>query len=246
MKKINNTIICEKLLLQKAIEKEKELSIEGSYTKYHSHVASWYKSMEFFLDEIVGFEGNSNEEFIEKVSSTDFTNDQIENFIELKYNPLYKKALGEAAFDEVEELQDIFDFEIHNMGNTFIYEGRKVIALKTSEELEEEEALVSSKLLELYQQKQISKEQWEDYQKKIFYIYEYFVSAAEGEQLFAPKISNAQYRKMEQTIKISNISFSKQLVELIKEKREEFTYVQRMQQEYYESNKTKETKKLSL
>ena len=241
MKKVNSIIISEKLLLKRAIEREEELSkdIDGSYTKYHSHLASWYKNIETYLDEIIGVEANNEEEFIEKVSSIDFTNEQIENLIQLKNTPLYKKAIGMEAFEEVEELQDIFDYEIHNMGNTFVYKEKKVVALKTSEELEEEEAFISDKLYQLFQENQISKEEWQDYQRKIFYIYEYFVSEAEGELLFAPRISNSQYKKMEQTTKISNISFGEQLAILIKENREQFKEVQRMQQEYYESNKGK-------
>lgn len=244
MKKINEIIISEKLLLQKAIKIEEELCIENSYSTYHSHVVSWYKNLECFLNEILGFEGNSNEEFIEQISSIDFTNDQIGNFLELKKNPLYKKALGLASYENVEELEDIIDYDINNKGNTFIYNGKKINALKTSEQLQDEENLAINKLSELFREKQISKEQWEDYQRKILYIYEYFISASEGELLFAPRISDSQYREMEQKIKISNIPFRKQLVDLIKENREKFTYVQRMQQEYYESNKV--TKKISL
>ena len=43
------------------------------------------------------------ERFNAKVENMDFNDDQIENLLQLKNTPLYKKALGEAAFREVED-----------------------------------------------------------------------------------------------------------------------------------------------
>ena len=241
MKKINSIVINEKLLLQRAIARAEELSkdIDESYSRYYSHLAGWYKNIENYLNEIIGIEANNNDEFIEKVSSMDFTNNQIEDFFQLKNTPLYKKAIGLESLKEVEGIEDLLDYDIYNGGETFVYEGRKVIAFKTTEELEDEEKLVIDSLSQLFQEKIISKEECEDYQTKIYYIYEYFMSESEGEQLFAPRLSNSKYREMENNTKIYDIPFSKQLLDVIKENRKKFKEVQKMQQEYYENNKGK-------
>lgn len=238
MKKINQILIDERLLLEKAIEKEEILSTEGIYTTYHSTLANWYKNVATFLDELIGLEGNIGES-AHKISTIDFTENQILDILQLQNSPLYKKALGEAALTEIEEIEDILDIDIMIQGKTFIIEGNKKTAMKVPEELAEEAEVLSKKVYELLENGTISQAEWKKYQKSLFYVYEYFISISLGEQLFAPKLSDREYEKLRKEAEIKNTSFQQQLEKLKQEKSKQFKLVQSYQQEYYQKEKTK-------
>ena len=242
-------VIKDKLLLHDAVEMEKQ-ECKGeyaSYIKYHSEQAIWYKNIENYLDELItGHEDATTDEFIECIYNMDFSLDIIEDIIGLKNNPLFKKAVGIAAIKNIEELEDYIydyfeeyddDFSINNKGQTFNYYGRKVKAVKTSEELGVEVANLAEKINLLKDQGIISDTKVQEFQKLLFDIYEYYLSVSNGEQLDFPKISDKEYKTLEKEAYYQNISMERQLMNLIRNNKNEFKDIQNMQQEYYEKNK---------
>ena len=251
---LKNGIINDKILLREAAETEQKLSEKqyATHVKYHKDLAEWYRAMELFLNEIVtGTADIDLEAFKEKLPNITLSFDQIEDIIQLRNNPLYKRVLGLAAIQQLYDLEDdLYDkydtldnlrleFDVDNKGKTFTYNGRKITAVKTPEELGAEIESLASRVNTLKEVGAITEEESQKYQKSLFHIYEYYVSIAEGEQLSFPKLSDNEYEKMKEKVNTNNISIEKQLFELIRNKRLEFNTIQNMQQEYYERTKMK-------
>ena len=72
----------------------------------------------------------------------------------------------------------------------------------------------------------ITKEQYQNYDMALGYIYGYFVSQSKGEQIPLRKISDKEYEKIELLSVENHISPSEQLTEETQEMLEEFQEVQ--------------------
>ena len=238
IKQINSIVISEKILLQKAIFNEERLSKgENKYSIYHSYLCKWYKNIDAYLNDIVGYIENNQYDFVNYIINLDFTKDQMEDLIQLRYSPLFKKALGEAALRELYDFEEELNVEFNNKADKLYYDGRNVIPLKTAEELETEAQVASDTLYSLYEKNIISEYDWKKYQKDIFYAYEYYVSISQGEQLFAPKLTNKEYKEMRQKEQVQKIPFNDQLMKIIKDNREELQNIQNLREKEYKKSK---------
>lgn len=247
---LKKNIIYDKTLLCEARESERKAQEDPycRYTKYHKDLEDWYHNVENFLDEIVMGKGEANvEELSDYLFKTTLTTRQIEDLFGLRMNPIYKRVLGLAAINKLEVIEDYLyeklgeeiEIFLSNRGQSFNYYGKKVVAVKTSEEIGIEVEELAHLIYSLRNEGKITQKECQEFQRVLFDVYEYYTSISEGEQLSFPKLSDREYVELEKSAKLKKTTVEKRLFEVIQEKKLEFSAIQNMQQEYYEDVKRK-------
>ncbi len=229
MEKANKRIIYEAVLVHNAFNNELNGYSDAEYSRYHQQNADWFRSFSNRFNQILGFTGQTIDEFMAYVSTIDLTQEQKKVLVELRKEPMFKKLMGETALQQKTELENTLGNKITCNGMTFADENGARVAVKTEQQLEQELAVYSVKLSELLSSKFISEEQYDNLNQNLDYIYEYYISRSRGEQLPFRKMTNNQYEKIKQDAQKNGISFSEQMYQVTQDLRYDFDEVQELQ-----------------
>ena len=213
MDKANKRIIYEAVLVHTAFNNELAGYSDNEYSRYHQQNADWYKSFSSRFNQILGFNGQTIDEFTNYVSTVDLTSEQKKALVELRKEPMFKRLMGETALQQKGELETVLGTKISSDGMTFADENGPIVATKTEQQLEQELNVYSDKLSELLSSGSINDEQYDKYNQNLDYIYDYYISRSKGEQIPFRKMTNAQYEKIEQRALENGVDFHEQLVQ---------------------------------
>lgn len=211
MKPENKRIIYEAILVRNAFNNEVAEYGDNAYSIYHVRSADWYRSFSSRFNQILGFTGDTMDEFPNYVSAITLTSEQKKALVELRQEPMFKKLMGETALQHKAELESVLGSKIVSKDMTFADENGATVAAKTELQLLQELAAHSITLDALLDSKSISDEQHDRYTQNLNYIYEYYMSCSKGEQIPFRKMTDDQYERVEQESRKNGISFEEQL-----------------------------------
>lgn len=97
MEKANERIIYEALLVHNAFNNELAGYGDAEYSRYHMQNAGWYTSFSSKFNQILGFTGQTIDEFTSHVASINLTPEQKRALFELRKEPMFKRLMGETA-----------------------------------------------------------------------------------------------------------------------------------------------------
>ena len=229
MEKANKRIIYEATLIHSAFINELAGYGDKEYLRYHQQNADWYSSFGSRFNEILGFAGQTIDEFANYVSSINLTPEQKKALVELRKEPMFKKLMGETALQKKSELENLLGSKITSDGMTFADENGARVAVKTEHQLEQELDTHSDKLSELLSSGAITEEQYDSFSQNLDYIYIYYISCSKGEQLPFRKMTDAQYERIEEKAQENGISFLEQLYQETQDIRYNFDEIQELQ-----------------
>ena len=213
MEKANKRIIYEAVLVHNAFNNELAGFSDNEYSRYHQQNADWYRSFSSRFNQILGFTGQTVDEFVNYTSNINLTPEQKRAFVELRKEPMFKKLMGETALQQKAKLENVLGTKITSEGMTFADEYGPKVATKTEQQLDQELNAYSNKLSELLTSGAITEEQYNEYSQNLDYIYDYFLSRSLGDQIPFRKMTNAQYENLEARALENGISFNEQLVQ---------------------------------
>ena len=213
MEKANKRIIYEAVLVHNAFNNELAGFSDNEYSRYHQQNADWYRSFSSRFNQILGFTGQTIDEFVNYTSNINLTPEQKRALVELRKEPMFKKLMGETALQQKAKLENVLGTKITFEGMTFADEYGPKVATKTEQQLDQELNAYSNKLSELLTSGAITEEQYNEYSQNLDYIYDYFLSRSLGDQIPFRKMTNAQYENLEARALENGISFNEQLVQ---------------------------------
>ena len=213
MEKANKRIIYEAVLVHNAFNNELAGFSDNEYSRYHQQNADWYRSFSSRFNQILGFTGQTIDEFVNYTSNINLTPEQKRALVELRKEPMFKKLMGETALQQKAKLENVLGTKITSEGMTFADEHGPKVATKTEQQLDQELNAYSNKLSELLTSGAITEEQYNEYSQNLDYIYDYFLSRSLGDQIPFRKMTNAQYENLEARALENGISFNEQLVQ---------------------------------
>ena len=213
MEKANKRIIYEAVLVHNAFNNELAGFSDNEYSRYHQQNADWYRSFSSRFNQILGFTGQTIDEFVNYTSNINLTPEQKRALVELRKEPMFKKLMGETALQQKAKLENVLGTKITSEGMTFADEYGPKVATKTEQQLDQELNAYSNKLSELLTSGAITEEQYNEYSQNLDYIYDYFLSRSLGDQIPFRKMTNAQYENLEARALENGISFNEQLVQ---------------------------------
>ena len=211
MEQANKRIIYEAVLVHNAFNSELASIGDGKYGRYHQQNADWYRSISSRFNQIVGFNGQTVDEFTSYVATIDLTPKQKRDLAELRREPMFKRLMGETALQQKIELENILGTKITSEGMTFADENGAYRATKTEQQIDQEFESLDHKLLQLVTDETITEQQYDDYSQNLDYIYSYYISCSKGEQIPFRKITNAQYEEIEERALKNGVDFSEQM-----------------------------------
>ena len=211
MEKANKRIIYEALLLHSAMLAERDAFTRNSnYAQYHSQRESNYSFLESKLNQILGFNGQTMDDFTNFVSTVELSPEQRKELAQLRKDPSIIKIIGEAALSKKTELEGILGVKITNQGMAFADQRGVSYAQKSEEQLEQELNTYSTKLSQLLASKTITEEQYDSYMQSLNDIYSYYVSSSRGELLVVRDLSAHQYQQISDRADENGVSFNEQ------------------------------------
>ena len=213
MEKANKRIIYEAVLVHNAFNNELAGFSDNEYSRYHQQNADWYRSFSSRFNQILGFTGQTVDEFVNYTSNINLTPEQKRALVELRKEPMFKKLMGETALQQKAKLENVLGTKITSEGMTFADEYGPKVASKTVQQLDQELNAYSNKISELLTSGAITEEQYNEYSQNLDYIYDYFLSRSLGDQIPFRKMTNAQYENLEARALENGISFNEQLVQ---------------------------------
>lgn len=213
MEKANKRIIYEAVLVHNAFNNELAGFSDNEYSRYHQQNADWYRSFSSRFNQILGFTGQTVDEFVNYTSNINLTPEQKRALVELRKEPMFKKLMGETALQQKAKLENVLGTKITSEGMTFADEYGPKVATKTEQQLDQELNAYSNKISELLTSGAITEEQYNEYSQNLDYIYDYFLSRSLGDQIPFRKMTNAQYENLEARALENGISFNEQLVQ---------------------------------
>lgn len=211
MEKANKKIIYENAVVNNAFNNALAGYGDNEYSRYHMQNAEWYKSFSSRFNQILGFTGQTIDQFISHVASINLSQEQKRALFELRREPMFKRLMGETALQQKSELESVLGTKITSEGMTFADENGARVATKTEQQLDQELSAYSDKLSELLSSGSINEEQYDNFIQNLDYIYIYYMSRSRGEQVPFRKMTNSQYEKIEQRAEENGISFSEQM-----------------------------------
>lgn len=229
MEKANKKIVYEYLLVNSAFQNELAHYGDNEYGTYHRNNADWYRSFGDKFNEILNFKGQTEQEFMEHISSLVMTPEQKRSLVELRKQPMFKKLMGETALQQKQELETVLGTEITSAGMTFADENGARVAVKTIPQLEQELNSHSDRLSSLLSTGAITEEQYNKYDQLLDYIYTYYESHSKGEQIPFRKMTDKQYEFLRQQAEENGISYEEQKRQATEDIRYEFEEVQELQ-----------------
>lgn len=213
MEKINKKIIYEAVIVHTAFNNELAGFSDNEYSRYHQQNSEWYRSFSRRLNQIVGFTGQTIDEFTNYVSSINITQEQKRALVELRREPMFKKLMGETALLQKEQLENVLETKITSEGMIFADEHGPKVTTKTEQQLNKELITYSDKLDLLLNSNAITEDQYNNYVQNLDYIYDYYVSCSRGDQIPFRKMTNAQYENLEKRALENGVNFNEQLVQ---------------------------------
>lgn len=213
MEKANKKIIYEYFIVNNAFQNELSQISDAMYSRNHEQNADWYRSFGDRFNSILGFNGQTMDQFVNYVSTVNITPEQKRALVELRKEPMFKKLMGETAIQQKSELENVLGSKITSEGMTFADEYGPKVATKTVQQLDQELDAYSDKLSELLSFGTITEQQYDSYNQNLDYIYDYYMSCSKGDQIPFRKMTNAQYEQIEQRAIENGVSFSEQLTQ---------------------------------
>ena len=232
MEKANKRIIYEAVIVHNAFNNELAGYSDNEYSRYHMQNAEWYRSFSSRFNQILGFTGQTIDEFTNYVSTINLTPEQKRALVELRKEPMFKKLMGETALQQKTELENVLGAKITSEGMTFADENGPKVASKTEQQLDQELNIYSDKLSELLSSGAITEEQYDSYDQNLDYIYEYYMSRSRGNQIPFRKMTNAQYEKIEERALENGVDFNEQLVQETIDLRDDHEELQELQSQH--------------
>lgn len=211
MEKANKRIIYEAVLAHNAFNTELEQIGDNEYGRYHQQNADWFRSFSAKFNQILGFTGQTVDEFTSYVSTIELTPEQKKALVELRKQPMFKRLMGETALQQKTELEDLLGSKITDEGMTFADENGAYRATKTEQQIDQEFDGFNDKLSQLLSNGTINEQQYDGYSQNLDYIYSYYISRSKGEQVPFRKLTNAQYEQIEERALENGVDFSEQM-----------------------------------
>ena len=162
MEKANKRIIYEAVLVHNAFNNELAGFSDNEYSRYHQQNADWYRSFSSRFNQILGFTGQTVDEFVNYTSNINLTPEQKRALVELRKEPMFKKLMGETALQQKAKLENVLGTKITSEGMTFADEYGPKVATKTEQQLDQELNAYSNKLSELLTSGAITEEQYNE------------------------------------------------------------------------------------
>ncbi len=210
MEKANKRIIHENAVIIQSINSELE-KLGDAYGRYHLNNADLYGSFSDRFNEILGFTGDTIDEFNSYVASIDLTPEQKRALVELRKEPLFKRLMGETALQQKPELESLLGSKITDAGMIFADENGAYRAIKTEQQIDQEFEGFNYKLSQLLSDGTITEQQYDDYSQNLDYIYSYYISRSKGEQVRFRKLTDAQYEQIKERAWYNDVDFYEQL-----------------------------------
>jgi|GEM_PF-2199356 hypothetical protein len=211
MKKANKKIIYEAVLAHNAFNNEIAQIGDNEYGRYHKQNADWFRRFSDKFNQILGFTGQTVDEFTSYVSTIELTPEQKGALVELRKQPMFKKLMGETALRQKPELESLLGSKITDEGMTFADENGAYRATKTEQQIDQEFEGLDDKLSQLLSDGTITEQQYDGYSQNLDYIYWYYISRSKGEQVPFRKLTNAQYEQIEERALENGVDFSEQM-----------------------------------
>lgn len=229
MEKAKKRIIYEVVLTNNAFNTEIAEIGDNEYGRYHLQNADWFRSFIAKFNQILGFTGQTIDEFTSYVSTIELTPEQKRALVELRKQPMFKKLMGETALQQKSELEILLESKITDEGMTFADEYGAYRATKSEQQIEQEFECFDDKLSQLLNDGTITEQQYDGYSQNLDYISSYYISCSKGEQVPFRKLTNAQYEQIEERAEENGISFSEQLLQENKDLLYENNEIQELQ-----------------
>lgn len=211
MEKANKKIIYEAVLAHNAFNNEIAQIGDNEYGRYHQQNADWFRSFSAKFNQILGFTGQTVDEFTSYVSTIELTPEQKRALVELRKQPMFKRLMGETALQQKPELENLLGSKITDEGMTFADENGAYRATKTEQQIDQEFEGFNDKLSQLLSDGTITEQQYDGYSQNLDYIYSYYISRSKGEQVPFRKLTNAQYEQIEERALENGVDFSEQM-----------------------------------
>ena len=231
MKKENKRLIYEALLVHEAYNKELEGYSDAMFYQQHNQNADFYRNFSKKINEIVGFNGQTIDEFISYVSAMELKPEQKKALHEIRKEPMFKKLMWEASLQKKTDLEKVLGIKITLNGKTFADEKGVYAMPKTIEELDKEWDLYGDKLEELLRLGTINEEQYDNSLQCLDYIYGYYISCSKGEQIPFRKLNTEQYKRVEERAMDNGISFDEEFRNETNEIRERHDELMELQEQ---------------
>lgn len=231
MEKAKKRIIYEAVLSHNAFNAEIVEIGDNEYGRYHQQNADWFRGFSAKFNQILGFTGQTIDEFTSYVSTIELTPEQKRALVELRKQPMFKKLMGETALQQKSELEILLGSKITDEGMTFADENGAYRATKSEQQIEQEFEGFDDKLLKALSDGTITKQQYDGYSQNLDYIFSYYISCSKGEQVPFRKLTNAQYEQIEQRAEENGISFSEQLFQENKDLMYDHNEIQELQKQ---------------
>lgn len=231
MEKAKKRIIYEAVLSHNAFNAEIIEIGDNEYGRYHQQNADWFRGFSAKFNQILGFTGQTIDEFTSYVSTIELTPEQKRALVELRKQPMFKKLMGETALQQKSELEILLGSKITDEGMTFADENGAYRATKSEQQIEQEFEGFDDKLLKSLSDGTITKQQYDGYSQNLDYIFSYYISCSKGEQVPFRKLTNAQYEQIEQRAEENGISFSEQLFQENKDLMYDHNEIQELQKQ---------------
>ena len=167
MEKANKKIIYEAVLAHNAFNNEIAQIGDNEYGRYHKQNADWFRRFSDKFNQILGFTGQTVDEFTSYVSTIELTPEQKGALVELRKQPMFKKLMGETALRQKPELESLLGSKITDEGMTFADENGAYRATKTEQQIDQEFEGLDDKLSQLLSDGTITEQQYDGYSQNL-------------------------------------------------------------------------------
>lgn len=189
----------------------------SDFTRYNLAQHNWYNWINLSIFKAVGIQGGTKEETwaqLNSIASAPLTDEQKRQLSEVRKHPMYKKMMGENALQIKDELEQVLGTKITSDGITVASENGASVSVKDETTLWKELEEHTEKLSKLASSGQITQQQAQNYENALDSIYTYYVSQSKGEQIPFRKISDSEYKKIEEEAMYNGVSPEEQLIEV--------------------------------
>lgn len=189
----------------------------SDFTRYNLAQHNWYNWINLSIFKAVGIQGGTKEETwaqLNSIASVPLTDEQKRQLSEVRKHPMYKKMMGENALQIKDELEQVLGTKITSDGITIASENGASVSVKDETTLWKELEEHTEKLSKLASSGQITQQQAQNYENALDSIYTYYVSQSKGEQIPFRKISDSEYKKIEEEAMYNGVSPEEQLIEV--------------------------------
>ena len=189
----------------------------SDFTRYNLAQHNWYNWINLSIFKAVGIQGGTKEETwaqLNSIASAPLTDEQKRQLSEVRKHPMYKKMMGENALQIKDELEQVLGTKITSEGITVASENGASVSVKDETTLWKELEEHTEKLSKLASSGQITQQQAQNYENALDSIYTYYVSQSKGEQIPFRKISDSEYKKIEEEAMYNGVSPEEQLIEV--------------------------------